>query len=479
MSVDSPFRQDRAPVARIAPACSGITSSELSDAVLRAIATEATSNAVVLTLVTRLASAYNARRVSIGFQISGETVLKGVSDQIKLDSWRSLPRLLNDVLIEVLDSDSPIRIDAEKSEALNESLPSHVELFELSSTNAIYSFWIEATRCRFAFLMEFGIDEIPSSEVLESMQEAVKPAVTLANVLVYQEQSFIKKLSNKVSRFVNALSRGKLSTRQTLAFGLFTVLALSCVFPVTARVTTKATIVAADSQLIVAPQNGFVQSSSVRAGDIVKSGDLLATLDNRDLRLTADKWQSEALQNQQSQAQALASRDRIELGRLRADMARIEAELALVDRQLLRAELRAPFDGVVTRGDLTQSLGAAVEHGEVLFTVAKASDYRLELDVSERDVALIHPGQSLGVRLSSAPGTGLAATVEELLPVAQSEAGESTFRVQAKLADQLALFRPGMEGIAKIDVGKSVAISVYTRKLRNGLRLLAWKLGLL
>ncbi len=465
------------------PAPTSDSSAVLSDAVLRAILSDTSADAVAVALVNQLVGQFPVRRVSLGIRQSGSTVLMAVSDQMKLDKRRSLPRLITAALSETLDFAVPIEFigvhETDTTTEKNMTHPAHAKLVETFSGNRLLSFSVEAKHHRYAFLLEYQNDALPGSDLSDRMPELVKPSIAALDLLVNQEQSFLQTIRQRSGRFFHTLSRGALSTGQSLAVVALTLLAVSCVFPVTAKVTSRASIVAADSQLIVAPQNGFVQSATLRAGDLVKSGELLATLDNRDLRLNADKWQSEAQQNKQAQAQALASRDRIELGRLRADMARIDAEIALVDRQLQRAELRAPFDGVITEGDLSQSLGAAVEQGEILFIVARTADYRLELDVNEHDVALVNPGQTLGLRLSSAPGTALDATIEELLPVAQSEAGVSTFRVQAELASPPAFLRPGMEGIAKIDVGRRPAIDVYTRKLRNGLRLWAWKLGVL
>lgn len=483
MAVETPFRRKNGAMALFDPARATDSSAVLSEVVLRAILSDTSADAVSVALINQLVGQFPVRRVSLGIRRSGSTVLMAVSDQMKLDTRRSLPQLITAALTETLDADAPIEFsDTQEVESEAEQIvthPAHAELCKVSTGNRLMSFSLEAKHHRYALLLEYPNDVLPAADLSAGMSELVKPSIAVLDVLVHQERSFMQVIHQRSRRFIHALSRGALSTRQSLAFAGLILLALSFVFPVTAKVTSRASIVAADSQLIVAPQNGFVQSATLRAGDAVKSGDLLATLDNRDLRLTADKWQSEAQQNEQAQAQALASRDRIELGRLRADRARIDAELALVDRQLLRAELRAPFDGIITEGDLSQSLGAAVEQGEKLFTVAKTADYRLELNVDEHDVALINKGQTLGVRLSSAPGTALEATIEELLPVAQSEAGVSTFRVQAELVSPPAFLRPGMEGIAKIDVGRRTAADVYTRKLRNGLRLWAWKLGLL
>ena len=67
---------------------------------------------------------------------------------------------------------------------------------------------------------------------------------------------------------------------------------------------------------------------------------------------------------------ARADRSQLVISQARADEAR--AQLALVDEQLGRTRIEAPFDGVVIRGDLSQSLGSPVQRGDVLLTVVLA-----------------------------------------------------------------------------------------------------------
>ena len=48
--------------------------------------------------------------------------------------------------------------------------------------------------------------------------------------------------------------------------------------------------------------------------------------------------------------------------------------------------MRAPFDGVLVSGDLSHSVGAPVERGEVLFELAPLDDYLVVLEVPEAEV---------------------------------------------------------------------------------------------
>ena len=72
----------------------------------------------------------------------------------------------------------------------------------------------------------------------------------------------------------------------------------------------------------------------------------------------------------------------------RAKIDQAEAQIALLDEQLARTKVVAPFNGVIMKGDLSQSLGSPVEHGQVLFEVAPLESYRVIVQVDERDIGL-------------------------------------------------------------------------------------------
>ena len=88
----------------------------------------------------------------------------------------------------------------------------------------------------------------------------------------------------------------------------------------------------------------------------------------------------------------MAERDRSQVRILQAQVEQADAELALIAEQRRRTRLVAPFDGIVTHGDLSQALGSPGERGQVLFEVAPQDDYRVTLEVEGRDIAFVNGG---------------------------------------------------------------------------------------
>ena len=77
------------------------------------------------------------------------------------------------------------------------------------------------------------------------------------------------------------------------------------------RVTADARLEGTVQRAIAVPMAGYVVDANVRAGDIVKPGDMLFSLDDRDLRLERLKWaQPEAAEQPRTQRGGRQARPR-------------------------------------------------------------------------------------------------------------------------------------------------------------------------
>jgi multidrug resistance efflux pump len=198
-------------------------------------------------------------------------------------------------------------------------------------------------------------------------------------------------------------------------------------------------------------------------------------LEDRELKLERLKWASQAEELNKQLRQAMAEHDSAQLQVLGAQLEQVRAQLARVEDQLARTRVTAPFDGIVTTGDLTQSLGAPVERGAVLYEVAPLSAFRVVLEVDERDVADVSVGQHGNLLLSAFPQAPIAFVVEKITPVSTAKEGRNFFRVEAKLTREERRLRPGMEGVGKIEIDQRRYIWIWTHDVWTSLRLWLWK----
>ena len=240
------------------------------------------------------------------------------------------------------------------------------------------------------------------------------------------------------------------------------------------RVAATAVLEGIVERVAVAPEDGYVATAAVRPGDVVKKGQELATLDSKDLELERVKWTSQREQLKKEYREALAKFERAQVSILRARMEQSDAQIALLDEQLARTQILAPFDGVIVSGDLTRTLGSPVERGQVLYKIAPLNDYRVVLEVDERDFSNVAIGQTGTLALAAAPNERLEIIINKITPVSTPEDGSNFFKVEASLASPPQHLRPGMQGVGKVEVGERRLIWIWTHRIVDWLRLWIW-----
>jgi len=240
-------------------------------------------------------------------------------------------------------------------------------------------------------------------------------------------------------------------------------------------VTSPAVVRGTIERTIVAPFRGYVASESARAGEVVRKGQTLARLDDQDLNLEHIRLMTTREQKLVEYDRALSKHDRAETLIVKSQIDEADAQLALIDEQLKRIRLVAPFDGYVVSGDLSQSIGAAVERGEELFKIAPLNSYRVMLEVDEDDIDEISVGQAGELRVAALPEVPMDYRIERITAISQQKDGRNYFSVEARLENSDDHLRPGMEGIAKTAIGERLQIVNYTAKLVDWARLKIWR----
>ncbi|MBT9456789.1 MAG: efflux RND transporter periplasmic adaptor subunit [Burkholderiaceae bacterium] len=330
-----------------------------------------------------------------------------------------------------------------------------------------------------ALLLAF--DTPPTTELYDFVQTA---ALALAPGLALHRLARRNLASHAHSAWVDARATllGPRHAGMKLAgLSLAVALALAALVPVQHRVSAPATIEGRVQRAAVAPFGGFVQEAKARAGDAVKQGDVLARLDDRELKLEDLKWTAQAELTERKLREAMARADAVAVRLAQAEHQQTQAELALVRERLARTSIVAPFDGVVVKGDLSQQLGAPVEQGKVLFEIAPLDSYRVVLKVDERDITRLRSERAGELVLSGLAGEHFDLRVARIAPVATTENGVNAFRVEAALdasPAQLARIQPGMEGVAKVEAGEHSLLWVGLHRFIDGARYTLWSLGL-
>lgn len=223
------------------------------------------------------------------------------------------------------------------------------------------------------------------------------------------------------------------------------------------------------------PFAGYIDEVRYHLGDFVKQGQVLVTLDRRELLLEEanaiagrDKNEREAraYEAQGKLAEALMAKSAREQD---------EARLAIVRHRLAMTEIRAPFDGIVVEGDLRERLSSPVQVGERLFKIVQVRDLLGQLQVDERDIGYLAQGQTGELAFASRPEDKFAVKIERFEPVAEVRQEGNVFVMRVKvLGEPQDWWRPGMSGICKVNAGKRSLLWILTHRTIETIRMWLW-----
>jgi RND family efflux transporter MFP subunit len=261
------------------------------------------------------------------------------------------------------------------------------------------------------------------------------------------------------------------------------------------------TVRARTSAVISARLMASIREVKVQTGDVVREGQSLIALDARDVDASArraqalreqvkgslperegavvaakanldlaqatfqrmqDLFEKKSISNQEfdeSTARLKAARAAWDMATSRR--AQINAELAQAEEEVhstaisrSHADIRAPFDGIVT-ARLAEPGNLSVP-GAPLLTIERAGSFRLEASVAESRIAGIRLGQQVPVRLDSMERT-ISGRVSEVVPA--GDAASRSFLVKIDLPFVQGL-RSGLFGRAAFALGERELVSV-------------------
>lgn len=446
----------------------------LANELVATVLQEDKTRAASLALANELTARLGCERVGVGLEEHGSIVVQAISHTSSFDARSDFVRLLGEAMDEVLDLDQSIVHPALDDDAVGGL--AHASLSQARAQACVMSVpLVDDGELVGVLTMERTQDKPFDTTELElgkTLGQLLGPILALKQ---RGERSGWTRARQAVRSGAMALFGPNHPGLKLIALLSVLVIGLLSVTTSAYRVASKTVIEGLVQRAVVAPFQGYVAESFVRAGDTVKAGQTLAELDDRELKLEHNRWESEVAQTQSRYRQAAAEQERAGMAVASAQAEQARAQLALIEERLARATLKAPFDAVVVQGDLSQLLGSPVEQGKVLFELAPLNAYRVVLNVDERDIGQIQEGQRGQLALSGMPYDVQDFTVRQLTPISTAQDGRNYFRVEAELAQAGASLRPGMEGIGKVEVGDRKLIWIWTHTLVDWLRLWSWK----
>jgi RND family efflux transporter MFP subunit len=431
-------------------------------------------HAAASTFVTHLAARLKCERVSLGFVHDHRVRVEVVSRSASMDRRTKLVTAIGGAMEEAVDQGATIVFPDRPDDGFqiiraHQDLTSQHGAASICTVPLVYQGHVTG-----AISLEhkdFNRFDAETVALCESV-------VALVGPILGDRRRQSRWLGGRLVREFNELSHKLFGPGSLLAkfvaVSAVTILALAFLVTAQYRVTADATLEGTVQRAVVSPFDGYISEAHVRPGDLVSKGQVLATLDDKDLTLERLTLASERSQFDKEYREAMAAHESAQVAILRAQLDKATAQLSLVEEQLARTQISAPLDGVVIDGDLSQSLGAPVERGDQLFEVAPLDSYRVMLEVDETQIGELEPGQTGRLALAGFPADYLSFVVERITPISTASDGRNYFRIEASLDTTPELLRPGMRGVGKVDIGTRKLVWIWTHRLTDWFRLWSW-----
>jgi len=205
---------------------------------------------------------------------------------------------------------------------------------------------------------------------------------------------------------------------------------------------------------IAAPFEARLLRAEVEPGDEVTTGQLLARLDDEEIRWELSGATAEFDRAAKERDSHLAEKDFNAAQVARLEMARMDAKASVLRQRSDQLEIRSPVDGVVISGDLRKAEGAPLTTGQTLFEIAPLDEMVIEIGIQEDDITHVSVGQTVDAVLNALPDRSWVGQITRIHPRTELVDQDYVFVAEVHFQNDLGLLRPGMKGRAKITTAR-------------------------
>lgn len=214
---------------------------------------------------------------------------------------------------------------------------------------------------------------------------------------------------------------------------------------ITANYSGSAALEAEAEAVVVAKIEGVVREIFVEEGDIVKTGEALAKLEDDQFKLELAKAESllKKLSNEFKRKESLfknkiISKDTFE--QVKCDFHTQESTVGLARLMVEYTFIRAPFTGVAAERLVKK--GNMVRKNQPTFRITGFNPLLALLHVPEREMSKLKKGFPARLYADALPGEEFEGKIIRISPVV--DAGTGTFKVTVEVRDKTLKLKPGM-----------------------------------
>jgi HlyD family secretion protein len=217
---------------------------------------------------------------------------------------------------------------------------------------------------------------------------------------------------------------------------------------------TQASTVLTSSGYVVARRKAEISPKSVgriswinlEEGQKVKEGELVARLENQELKATRaevvsrlENAKREAARQEKLFKRGVATQQSLDNSKTQVEV--LGAQLLNIDELIRNTNIYSPIDGVVTvkkafLGETVtpQGFGGAGSAGATFAVIVDLDSLEVETDINEQNLGKLDPGMPAEIILDAFPDQPYKARLRQIVPTADRQKG--TFKVKVEFVDK-------------------------------------------
>lgn len=210
-------------------------------------------------------------------------------------------------------------------------------------------------------------------------------------------------------------------------------------------ISETGSIVAINGVNVTTQASGIVSSILFKSGSIVKKGDILVDLDDRQLQANLENTKAQLLYAEQNNKEidelfnvGAASRNSLET--TQAKLAEARSELAAAQVQIAYLHIPAPFDGKI--GIQQVNVGQYLEPGTTIASLQQLDPLYVQFSVAQQDLGKIHVDQAVEVTVDTQPDQIYHGTITAIDSHVDTDTRNAT--VEATIRNENFRLLPGM-----------------------------------
>lgn len=408
------------------------------------------TRAAAIVATNELATFLNAPLVAIGYtqnENSKRNRVQSISGTTQIDPGGKQTRLIQSALNEALIRESVTSYPTIGGDDRSLKL-AHQQLLEKYPASRIVSSPLTTNEGK---TIGAWISVLPDDQQQQEhlTRFATVTSSYLADALHANQQASsgaVTRLGSQVSRFFGG-KIGRMMMAVCLAFTLVMMI------PVSHRIACDCELKPTVRRFAVAPHDGILLESFVEPGDIVSAGQVIAKMDDRELKLQLAHLMAERETALKKRDVNRSARDAAATQIAELEIEQLDARIDLIEFKQNNLEIKSTIDGIVLQGELDDAQGAPVRTGDVLMEVAPLETLRLELNVPDSDIAYVKTVQKATAVLDGAPFETLTGSLNSIRPESEVHNNKNVFVSEVEVDNSERLLRPGMRGRAKIEAG--------------------------